>query len=379
MTSNPPYFDYAATSPVLPEVAEIVLHHLTEEFGNAGSRTHALGTRAKKAVEDARAFVAQVVDANPIEVLFTSGATESNNLAILGLAQEGVASGRKHIVTTEIEHKAVLEPIEELRKRGFEVDVVGCNPTGRVAPESILELIRPDTLLVSVMHVNNETGIKQPIADIAEQLGNDVYLHVDGAQGFGKDLETLQNKRIDLISISGHKIYGPKGVGALVARRRGINPIPLTPLMFGGGQELGLRPGTLAVPLIAGLGIAAKLAISEYTERLNTVSRIENQVIEMIEKCGGVVNGDRRFGLPYIVSASITGLDSEAFMVAAKDTIALSNGAACASSTYTTSHVLEAMGLPEDRLRYTVRLSWSHLSGPPPTDELARIVNNSRW
>jgi cysteine desulfurase len=379
MTSNPPYFDYAATSPVLPEVAEIVLHHLTEEFGNAGSRTHALGTRAKKAVEDARAFVAQVVDANPIEVLFTSGATESNNLAILGLAQEGVASGRKHIVTTEIEHKAVLEPIEELRRRGFEVEVVGCNPTGRVAPESILELIRPDTLLVSVMHVNNETGIKQPIADIAEQLGNDVYLHVDGAQGFGKDLETLQNKRIDLISISGHKIYGPKGVGALVARRRGINPIPLTPLMFGGGQELGLRPGTLAVPLIAGLGIAAKLAISEYTERLNTVSRIENQVIEMIEKCGGVVNGDRRFGLPYIVSASITGLDSEAFMVAAKDTIALSNGAACASSTYTTSHVLEAMGLPEDRLRYTVRLSWSHLSGPPPTDELARIVNNSRW
>jgi cysteine desulfurase len=379
MTSNPPYFDYAATSPVLPEVAEIVLHHLTEEFGNAGSRTHALGTRAKKAVEDARAFVAQVVDANPIEVLFTSGATESNNLAILGLAQEGVASGRKHIVTTEIEHKAVLEPIEELRRRGFEVEVVGCNPTGRVAPESILELIRPDTLLVSVMHVNNETGIKQPIADIAEQLGNDVYLHVDGAQGFGKDLETLQNKRIDLISISGHKIYGPKGVGALVARRRGINPIPLTPLMFGGGQELGLRPGTLAVPLIAGLGIAAKLAISEYTERLNTVSRIENQVIEMIEKCGGVVNGDRRFGLPYIVSASITGLDSEAFMVAAKDTIALSNGAACASSTYTTSHVLEAMGLPEDRLRYTVRLSWSHLSGPPPTDELAKIVNNSRW
>jgi cysteine desulfurase len=379
MTSNPPYFDFAATSPVLPEVAEVVLHHLTEEFGNAGSRTHALGTRAKKAVEDARAFVAQVVDANPIEVLFTSGATESNNLAILGLAQEGVASGRKHIVTTEIEHKAVFEPIEELRKRGFEVDVVGCNPTGRVAPESILELIRPDTLLVSVMHVNNETGIKQPIAEIAEQLGNDVYLHVDGAQGFGKDLETLQNKRIDLISISGHKIYGPKGVGALVTRRRGINPIPLTPLMFGGGQEQGLRPGTLAVPLIAGLGIAAKLAISEHTERQNTVSRIENQVIEMVEKCGGVINGDRRFGLPYIVSASITGLDSEAFMVAAKDTIALSNGAACASSTYTTSHVLEAMGLPEDRLRYTVRISWSHLSGPPPTDELARIVNNSRW
>ena len=379
MTSNPPYFDYAATSPVLPEVAEIVLHHLTEEFGNAGSRTHALGTRAKKAVEDARAFVAQVVDANPIEVLFTSGATESNNLAILGLAQEGVSSGRKHIVTTEIEHKAVLEPIEELRKRGFEVDVVGCNPTGRVAPESILELIRPDTLLVSVMHVNNETGIKQPIAEIAEQLGSDVYLHVDGAQGFGKDLETLQNKRIDLISISGHKIYGPKGVGALVARRRGINPIPLTPLMFGGGQELGLRPGTLAVPLIAGLGIAAKLAISEHTERQNTVSRIENQVIEMVKKCGGVVNGDRRFGLPYIVSASITGLDSEAFMVAAKDTIALSNGAACASSTYTTSHVLEAMGLPEDRLRYTVRISWSHLSGPPPSDDLIKIVNNSRW
>jgi cysteine desulfurase len=149
--------------------------------------------------------------------------------------------------------------------------------------------------------------------------------------------------------------------------------------MFGGGQEHGLRPGTLAVPLIAGLGIAAKLAISEHTERQNTVSRIENQVIEMVEKCGGVINGDRRFGLPYIVSASITGLDSEAFMVAAKDTIALSNGAACASSTYTTSHVLEAMGLPEDRLRYTVRISWSHLSGPPPTDELARIVNNSRW
>ena len=379
MNSDPPYFDYAATSPVLPEVAEIVLFHLTEEFGNAGSRTHALGTRAKKALEEARGFVAQVVDANPIEVLFTSGATESNNLAILGLASAGLSSGRKHIVTTAIEHKAVLEPIDELRKRGFEVDVVGCDPTGRISTESILELVRSDTLLVSVMHVNNETGIKQPIAEIAEQLGSDVYFHVDGAQGFGKDLETLQNQRIDLISVSGHKIYGPKGVGALVARRRGINPIPLTPLMFGGGQEQGLRPGTLAVPLIAGLGIAAKLALSEHSLRQDTVNRIENQVVEMVERCGGVINGDRLYGLPYILSASITGLDSEAFMVAAKDVIALSNGAACASSTYTTSHVLEAMGLSEDRLRYTVRISWSHLSGPPPTDDLVKIVNNSRW
>ncbi|HMN14408.1 MAG TPA: aminotransferase class V-fold PLP-dependent enzyme, partial [Bellilinea sp.] len=224
----PIYLDCNATTPLDPEVRDILLHFLNTEFGNEGSRTHEYGARAKQAVQKARDQVAAVVAAKRDEVIFTSGATESNNLAILGLQQAGEGQGKKHIITTAIEHKAVLEPFDALERAGFEVTRVGVGADGSVDPEAIRAALRSDTLLVSVMHVNNETGIRQPLDSIADILKNHpAYFHADAAQGFGKDLEPLRNPRIDLISISGHKIYAPKGIGALVMRRRGYERVSL--------------------------------------------------------------------------------------------------------------------------------------------------------
>ena len=237
------------------------------EFGNAGSRTHDFGRLARQAVERARAHVARVVDAGRNEVVFTSGATEANNLAILGLEAFGRSNGRKHLVSTRIEHHAVLEPLRALAERGFELTLIKPEPGGWVDADRVAAAVRPDTLLVSVMQVNNETGVVQPVDAIAERLadaGSEAFLHVDAAQGFGKAIEPLRRKRIDLISISAHKICGPKGIGALIARRRGSEKPPLTPLLHGGGQEMGLRPGTLPVALIAAFGRAAELALEEH-------------------------------------------------------------------------------------------------------------------
>jgi cysteine desulfurase len=215
-------------------------------------------------VQLARDQVAGVVDCKREEVLFTSGATESNNLAILGLADFGAANNRRHIVSTMIEHKAVLEPLADLETRGFEVTYVKPQPDGVVRAADVLSALRPDTLLVSVMHVNNETGVLQPIDEIAAGMAKHLaYLHVDAAQSFGKIPKMLSNQRIDLISVSGHKIYSPKGIGALIARRRGYEKAPIRPLMFGGGQERGIRPGTLPVALIAALGESAALSVAE--------------------------------------------------------------------------------------------------------------------
>ncbi len=245
------YLDCAATTPIDPRVREVVLRYLDEDFGNAGSRTHDYGQRARRAVEQARQQVAAVADASRGDVIFTSGATESNNLAILGVAAAGPADGRRHVVTTAIEHHAVLEPVRELERRGFEVTIVQPEAGGWIDAQAMRAAIRPDTLLVSMMHVNNETGVIQPIAELASLVERDdlaCALHVDAAQGFGKDLAPLRHQRIDFISISGHKIGAPKGVGSLVARRRNRADRPaLAPLAFGGGQELGLRPGTLPV------------------------------------------------------------------------------------------------------------------------------------
>ena len=209
---HPIYLDCNATTPLDSEVREILLYYLTEEFGNEGSRTHSFGARAKQAVQKARDQIAALVSAKREEVIFTSGATESNNLAIIGLREVGQKKNRMHIITSAIEHKAVLEPCNALERNGFEVTRLPVGLNGFVDPESVRLSLRPDTLLVSVMHVNNETGIKQPIDDIAKVLANhDAYFHTDAAQGFGKDLEPLRNPRIDLISISGHKIFAPKG------------------------------------------------------------------------------------------------------------------------------------------------------------------------
>jgi cysteine desulfurase len=342
------------------------MRFLSEEIGNPASRSHEFGTRAKQAVEQAREQVAEVVNASREEVIFTSGATESNNLAILGLAAEGERTGRKHLVSTQIEHKAVLEPLDWLTKRGFELTRLPPNPGGWVEPEQIKAALRPHTLLVSVMHVNNETGVVQPIGEIAEILTNHTaFFHVDAAQGFGKQILPLRSTRLDLISISGHKIYGPKGVGALVARRRGFDRIPLTPLMVGGGQERGLRPGTLPVPLIVGLGKAAEIALKEAHNRAGRCIKFRKKALGMLELLKPIFNGDQTRTLPHVLNISIPSLDSEAVMVALKELVAVSNGSACTSASYEPSHVLKAMGLGEDTIRGAIRISWCHMTEDP--------------
>lgn len=376
-----PYFDFAATTPVDERVADVVMRYMVEEFGNSGSRTHVYGSTARSAVEVARAQVAEVVGADEDEVIFTSGATEADNIAILGLADEAIHQGRRHIITTAIEHKAVLEPIEHLESKGFEVTVLPVDHGGMVKVDDVMTALRPDTFLVSVMHVNNEIGVIQPISEIADALeGHDVWFHVDAAQGFGKSLLGLRHPRIDLISISGHKVYAPKGVGALITRKRSDRSRPpLTPLMYGGGQERGLRPGTIPVPLVAGLGAAAHLAMSEHEKRWESGRHTEARVIEFIEKAGGVVNGNREHSIPFIINASFPGLDSEAFIVATKSLVAISNGAACSSHSYERSHVLTAMALEDRVIGSAIRFSFSHNTTMFDADALVHQIDSVRF
>lgn len=377
MTSKPVYLDCNATTPVEPAVLETLRHYLAEEYGNEGSRTHEYGARAKQAVQRARDQVAAVVGAQRDEVIFTSGATESNNLAILGLAAWGEEQGRRHVVTSAIEHKAVLEPCDELGRRGFEVTRVGVGRSGRIDPAEVAAALRPDTLLVSVMQVNNETGVLQPVAEIADLLeGHPAFFHTDAAQGFGKDLEPLRKGRIDLISVSGHKIYGPKGVGALVVRRRGYQRAPLRPLVHGGGQERGLRPGTLPVALIVALGQAAELAARAHERRRAANLAMREAALAALAPLGPSLTGDQEFVLPHVLNLSIPGLDSEALMVALKDLVAISNGSACTSSSYAPSHVLKAMGMNGDEANTCIRISWCHLTPVVDWEGVAERIRN---
>lgn len=375
----PIYLDCNATTPMEPEVVEAVHTYMVSEFGNAGSRSHEFGTRAKQATQQARDEVASLVDTSRDEVLFTSGATESNNLAILGLAEHGLEAGRRHIVSSQIEHKAVLEPLQEMERRGFEVTLVPPTSRGWVEPTALFDAVREDTLLVSLMHVNNETGIIQPIEEVAAHLnGHEAYLHVDAAQSFGKLIPPLRNKRIDLISISAHKIHGPKGVGALVARRRGFSKPPLQPIHFGGGQERGLRPGTLPVPLIVGLGRAAMLAQRDLGERREACERFRKKLLQELIPLDPVIHGDQQRVLHNTLNLRFPGVDSEAAIIALKDIAAVSNGSACTSASYQPSHVLQAMGLNGTHIQEAIRLSWCHQTTEPDWQEMVRAINRLR-
>jgi len=365
------YLDCNATCPIEPAVAELVRHHMESEFGNSGSRPHIFGLNAKNAVEVARQQIAEVVAAQKDEVIFTSGATESNNLAILGLAAELREKGKTHIVTTAIEHKAVLEPCAFLESQGFSVSYLEPNVQGAVTVEAVENALTDLTGLVSVMHVNNETGVIQPVSVIADVLeGKGIYLHVDAAQGFGKLLEPLTHPGIDLLSISAHKIYGPKGVGALIARRREYKRPPLTPLVYGGGQEKGLRAGTLPVPLIAGFGLAAELAHKNNKKWWSRCEELQAQALTAFIAIDSEIHGE--FSLPNVINISVKGVNSEAAIVAMKDLAAISNGSACTSSSYTASHVLKAMGLEEDEIKGALRISWCHMTREVPW---AKIVS----
>ncbi|KMZ53078.1 aminotransferase class V-fold PLP-dependent enzyme [Dorea sp. D27] len=251
------YLDYNATTPIDNNVLEYMVEIYTNNFGNADSRTHSYGSNAKKIVERAREQVAALLGAKRNEIIFTSGSTESNNIAILGIEQEGISKNKRHIITTAIEHKSILGPIRKLEKRGFEVDVIYPHLNGRIDAGQVLDKVREDTLLVSVMHVNNETGTIQPVEELGKQLKDkEVLFHVDASQSCGKLVDEIQRLQYDLLSISAHKMYGPQGVGAIVTRMKNGKRPSIEPIMFGGGQELGLRPGTLPVALIAGFGIA---------------------------------------------------------------------------------------------------------------------------
>jgi len=352
------YLDVAATTRVDRRVAEVVLHWMTEDFGNAGSRTHEYGTRAKRAVQQAREQIATQLGARPEELIFTSGATESNNIALLGLAPQGEKTGRRHIITSAIEHKAVIEPLEHLQSRGFEVDFLKPDSQGRVSVEAVQERLRPDTLAVSLMHVNNETGAVQPVAELARLLRDTpTYLHVDAAQGFAKLPDDL-TAPIDMVSISGHKIGAPKGVGALLIRRRGWDTLPLQPLMFGGGQERKLRPGTLPVPLIAGLAKAEEVFRKGHANWLAQAQEIRDQLLAALGSTRHHINGDPEHTVPHILNVSFDGVNAEALIVRLKDVAAVATGSACTSASYTPSHVLIAMGLPENIASNGLRLSW---------------------
>ena len=373
------YLDCNATTPVEPSVASLVMRFLEKDFGNAASPIHDYGVFALAAVEHARGQVSEVVKARRDEVIFTSGATESNNLAILGLAAEGVRSGRRHLITTAIEHKAILEPCEEMARLGFEVQILPVGVDGRFDPQRLADAIRPDTLLVSTMQVNNETGVIQPLTEVAEIVSNhDVWWHVDAAQGFGKELEQLHHPRIDLTSISGHKIYGPKGIGALVARKRDRQFPPLHPLMFGGGQEQGLRPGTLPVPLIAGLGEAAKLAARDNKERMGKCRAFREQALATFSALGAEQNGSEEYTLPHVLNISLPGINSDQAIKALKSVIAVSSTSACTSHTRTPSHVLAAMGLSPEKVEQSIRLSWCHMTPEVDWSEVGNILSALR-
>lgn len=375
----PVYLDCNATAPVEPDVREVLLHYLTEEFGNEGSRTHEFGARAKKAVQHARDQVASVVSAKREEVTFTSGATESNNLAILGLRDFGHESGRKHVITSVIEHKAVLEPCQALERDGFKVTYLPVSPMGYVEPRMVEAALRPDTLLVSIMQANNETGVRQPLEEVCMLLEkHTAFLHTDAAQGYGKDITVLRNPRVDLISISGHKLYAPKGIGALIARRRGYDRVPLRPLFFGGGQERGLRPGTLPVALIAALGMAAEIAERDHAERTARCREMRDAALAAILPLSPRFSGDQSNVLPHVLNVAIPGMDSEALIVGLKDLVAISNGSACTSSSYTPSHVLMAMGMSEDEANSCVRISWSHLTEAVDWEAVAARIRSLR-
>ena len=372
------YLDCNATTPIEPEVVEKMNNYLTTDFGNEGSHTHSFGSVAKKAVQEATDQVVSLVNASRNEIIFTSGATESNNIAILGLKEFGLNNNKKHIITSAIEHKAVLEPIQELEKLGFEVDIINVDQSGRVNPKDIKDKIREDTLLISIMGVNNETGVIQPISEIIEIIkDHDCYFHVDAAQMFGKDIDTLSNKRIDLISISGHKIFGPKGIGALVTRLRNFNKPPLQPLFFGGGQQAKLRPGTLPVHLIVGLGTAAKIAKKNLKKRQEQNKKIYDQIIKLMKSLNGNLNGDEKYLLGNCINFSIPTVDAEAFMLTTKDLISISNGSACTSSSYDPSHVIKAMSNNENIVKGAVRISWCHLTDSKiPIEKIKERLQN---
>lgn len=355
------YLDYNASAPISPEVLQCMLNIYQNHTGNADSRTHDYGEDARSLVEAARGQVASLLGVKRNEVFFTSGATESNNIAVLGLKEHGVKSGRKHLVTTAIEHKAVLGAMRHLEHEGFELDVVNPDSDGRISAANILSKVRDDTLLVSVMHVNNETGMIQPVDEIGQALSKtETLFHIDATQSVGKLVPEIRALPYDLMSISGHKIHAPQGIGALVLRRKRYQLPPVSSIMFGGAQEHGIRPGTLPTALIAGLGTACEIAERNYEPNQRHNMHLKSKLLELLSSSGAVyqLNGCLEHCVPTTLNVSFCGISSEALMLAVKPYCGISNGSACNSASYQHSYVLSAMGLSSERIESAVRISW---------------------
>ena len=355
MLKFPIYLDYSATTPVDPRVAGKMIPYLTEHFGNPASRSHAYGWEAEKAVEDAREQVAALVGADPKEIIWTSGATESNNLAIKGAAHFYAGKG-KHLITVKTEHKAVLDTCRELERHGFEVTYLDPEPNGLVSLEKFKQALRPDTILASVMFVNNEIGVIQPIAEIGEICRDKgIIFHVDSAQATGKVAIDLNTLKVDLMSFSAHKTYGPKGVGALYVRRK--PRIRLEAQMHGGGHERGLRSGTLPTHQLVGMGEAFRLAREEMTTESVRIRHLRDKLLKGLSDMEEIyVNGDLEHRVAHNLNVSFNFVEGESLIMAIKD-VAVSSGSACTSASLEPSYVLRALGRNDELAHSSIRFS----------------------
>lgn len=362
------YLDYNASAPIDSRVLDKMIEVYKGSIGNADSRTHNHGEKAREVVEYARSQVADLLGVTSGEVLFTSGSTESNNIAIRGLEEYAERTGKKHIITSSIEHKAVLETVKAMGRKGFEIDIVNPDLSGRVDAERILSLVREDTLLVSLMHINNETGIIQPVEVIGEELAKrKVLFHVDATQSCGKLVEEIKRMKYNILSFSAHKLQGPQGIGVLVLRKKGYRLPPVKGIMYGGRQEHGIRPGTIPVALVAGCGCACEIAAREYEKNRQRTDELKSLVMRFFNESGLEyhINGDQNYCISSTVNICIHGVMSEALMISSKQYCSISNGSACTSKSYTPSYVLSAMGVPEDEIECSVRISW----GPDTSSE----------
>ena len=378
---QPIYLDYQATTPMDPRVLEAMMPYFTHKFGNSGSRSHAYGWEAEEGTEKARAQVAKLIGADEKEVIFTSGATESNNLAIRGVA-EFYKDRKNHIITTVTEHKCVLDTCRHLEQQGFEVTYLPVKQDGLLDLDVLRAAITDKTVLVSVMAVNNEIGVIQPLAEIGRICReNKVFFHTDAAQAAGKIPLNVEALNIDLMSISGHKIYGPKGIGALYVRRK--PRVRLVPMIVGGGQERGFRSGTLPTPLCVGLGEAAEICMKEMDAEAKRLKKLQERMLNGLRAklTDIVVNGDLEHRIPGNLNISFAYVEGESLMMGIKN-LAVSSGSACTSASLEPSYVLRALGVEEEMAHTSLRIGFGRFTTEhevdTAVDELVRHVNKLR-
>ncbi|MFT3960049.1 MAG: IscS subfamily cysteine desulfurase [Propionivibrio sp.] len=373
MLKLPIYLDYSATTPVDPRVAEKMIPYLVEKFGNAASRSHSFGWEAEAAVEEAREEVARLVNADPKEIVWTSGATESDNLAIKGAANFYSGKG-KHIITVKTEHKAVLDTCRELERQGFEVTYLDVLENGLIDLEAFKAALRPDTILVSVMFVNNEIGVIQPIAEIGEICRDKgVIFHVDAAQATGKVEIDLAALKVDLMSFSAHKTYGPKGIGALYIRRK--PRVRLEAQMHGGGHERGFRSGTLATHQIVGMGEAFRLAREEMAVENKRIGALRDRLLRGVSDIDHVyVNGDLEHRVPHNLNVSFAYVEGESMLMAVKD-LAVSSGSACTSASLEPSYVLRALGRDDELAHSSIRFTIGRFNTEEEIDFAVKLLH----